>query len=108
MGEAMGEAMSDSSGTRGSNPRAEKRRLASMVSVRLSPEEEKAVRDAAAQRGESVSNFIRQVILAKVRPGAVAPLSATTSTTSTSGVTLEYVEGGRLISRSGPPTVQPA
>jgi hypothetical protein len=81
-----------------------------MVSVRLSPEEEKAVREAAARRGESVSNFIRQVIIAEVRPGAVAPLSASTmaSTTGTTGVTLEYVEGGKLISRSGSPTVQPA
>jgi hypothetical protein len=106
----MDEAMSHSSGTGGSNRRVEKRRLASMVSVRLSPEEEKAVREAAARRGESVSNFIRQVIIAEVRPGAVAPLSAgtTASTTGTTGVTLEYVEGGKLISRSGPPTVQPA
>jgi hypothetical protein len=80
-----------------------------MVSVRFSPDEEQAVRKAAAARGQSVSNFIRQVILAEVRAAQVAPLSAGTasSTTTSIGVTMEYVEGGRLIPRSISPIIRP-
>jgi hypothetical protein len=89
--------------------REEKRRLASMVSVRLSPEEERAVREAAGERGESVSSFIRNVVLAEVRPALAAPLSAATSSsvTRTVGLTLEYVEGGKLMPRSASPLIHP-
>jgi hypothetical protein len=44
-------------------PSSERRRLASMISVRFSPEEAAAVRDAAASAGESLSNFVRQAAL---------------------------------------------
>jgi ABC-type methionine transport system permease subunit len=93
----------------GTERREGKRRLAAMVSVRLSADEEQAVREAAAARGESVSNFIRQLVLAEVKPAVVAPLSAAsaTSTTSTVGVALEYVDGGKLIARSRSPRAQP-
>jgi hypothetical protein len=86
-----------------------KRRLASMVSVRLSPEEVRAVREAASERGESVSSFIRHVVLAEVRPALAAPLSAATasSVTRTVGLTLEYVEGGKLMPRSASLIIQP-
>jgi len=105
----MEEATGRSSRTGGAERREEKRRLASMVSVRLSPEEEQAVREAAAERGESVSNFMRQVVLAEVRPRSVAPLAAATtpSRTTAIGVTLEYVEGGKLMPRSGAPNMEP-
>jgi hypothetical protein len=43
-----------------------KRRLAAMVSVRLSPEELEAVQARAAERGESVSGYLRGVALRDV------------------------------------------
>lgn len=42
---------------------APKRRLAAMVSVRLSPEELQTVQARAAERGESVSGYVRGVVL---------------------------------------------
>jgi hypothetical protein len=45
---------------------APKRRLAAMVSVRLSPEELEAVQARAAERGESVSGYLRGVALRDV------------------------------------------
>lgn len=45
--------------------RSERRRLASMVSVRFSPEEADRVRNAASAVGRSLSDFIRQAALEK-------------------------------------------
>jgi hypothetical protein len=45
-----------------------KRRLAAMISVRFTPEEEDLVRQAAAERGESVSHFVRAAALMHARP----------------------------------------
>jgi len=45
---------------------APKRRLAAMVSVRLSPEELEAVQARATERGESVSGYLRGVALRDV------------------------------------------
>jgi uncharacterized protein (DUF1778 family) len=65
------------------------RRLAAMISVRFAPEEEAAVRQAAATRGESVSHFIRQAALRDARStGArgrltMLPSAPTASTSST-------------------------
>lgn len=44
--------------------RTEARRLASMISVRFTPQEAAQVREAAARAGTSVSNFIRRTVLA--------------------------------------------
>lgn len=52
----------------------ERRRLASMISVRFSPEEETLVRQEAAARQTSVSNFIRLAALKDCRSG-LFPLS---------------------------------
>lgn len=41
----------------------ERRRLASMISVRFSPEEQDLVRREAKKRGTSVSNFVRSTTL---------------------------------------------
>lgn len=45
---------------------APKRRLAAMVSVRLSPEELEAVQTRATERGESVSGYLRGLALRDV------------------------------------------
>jgi hypothetical protein len=54
-------------------PAKPRRRLASMISVRLTPEEVDAVREAARQSGTSVSAFMREAALARAegreRPG---------------------------------------
>lgn len=47
---------------------SEKRRLAAMVSVRFTPEEQERVRAAAESAGESVSNFVRQLVLRECSP----------------------------------------
>lgn len=52
-------------------PAKPRRRLAAMVSVRLAPEELDAVRAAAAQRGTSLSAFLRMAALTEAAlPGA--------------------------------------
>jgi predicted DNA binding CopG/RHH family protein len=48
----------------------ERRRLASMVSVRLAPDELELVRTAASSRGLSVSAFLRSVALAEAQGGS--------------------------------------
>src|SRR5947209_8474888 len=53
-----GETAVDSAGDEGP-----KRRLAAMVSVRLSPDELEAVQGRAGQRGESVSAYLRGLAL---------------------------------------------
>lgn len=47
----------------------ERRRLASMISVRLSPAEATLVREAADQRGLSVSAFLRNAALHEAQAG---------------------------------------
>ncbi len=63
-------------------PKTPSRRLASMISVRLSADEASEVRAAAARVGESVSNFIRNAVLRQVR-GSVGEATATGLSTST-------------------------
>lgn len=47
-----------------------KRRLAAMVSVRLSPEELEAVQARASQRGETVSSYLRGLAVRDIGGGA--------------------------------------
>jgi Protein of unknown function (DUF1778) len=49
-----------------------RRRLAAMISVRFSPDEQTWIRDAASARGESLSHFVRMAALQ--RAGIVFPL----------------------------------
>jgi hypothetical protein len=63
------------------------RRLASMVSVRLAPEELDRIRQAAEDAGESVSNFIRRAALDRSTYGA--------AWTATAGVA--FAEGSDII-----------
>ncbi len=55
----------------------ERRRLASMISVRLSPKEAQVVREAAEQQRVSVSAFLRRAaLLAAMRPLTPEPEAA--------------------------------
>jgi hypothetical protein len=68
----------------------------SMVSVRLGADEEEAVRKMAAEKGASVSQFIRDAVLDRCRLGASSldiqalPVSASVSA---SGLVLEARDG---------------
>ena len=63
------------------------RRLAAMISVRFTADEEEAIREPAAARGESLSRLVREAALRAARSTAVSPGPATaparTSTSST-------------------------
>jgi hypothetical protein len=48
-------------------PSAPKRRLASMISARFSPDEAAMIRQAAANAGESLSHFVRTAALERSR-----------------------------------------
>jgi hypothetical protein len=88
-------------------PKPRSRRLAAMISVRFTPDEEEIVREAALSANESVSHFVRQAALKAARsrePGMrVASPSAlsTTSTTSFPGTT-EMLTGSVLVQFSEP------
>lgn len=56
-------------------PRSERRRLASMISVRFTPEEAEQIRKAAAQADSSVSDFIRQSTLLALHNSRTAAMS---------------------------------
>jgi Protein of unknown function (DUF1778) len=83
-----------------------KRRLAAMISARFAPEEEELVRRAAAERGESVSRFVRESALREARrhiaptrakPTAVSMLALRRTRTGGFGPARESEEGGAVI-----------
>lgn len=80
----------------------EKRRMASMMSVRLAPEEEELVRAAAAEKGESISTFIREAALGRCGVGASAHISFAPTTTVSAGMAFQSGEDG--IIRAKPST----
>jgi hypothetical protein len=88
-------------------PKPRSRRLAAMISVRFTPDEEEIVREAALSANESVSHFIRQAALKAARsrePGmrtASPSALSTTSTTSFPGTT-EMTTGSVLVQFSEP------
>lgn len=53
-----------------------------VISVRLSPREEEAIRKAATERGEPVSAFVRRAALGVARPSKKSGPSWSTSTTT--------------------------
>ncbi len=75
------------------------RRLAAMVSVRFTPEEEELLRAAAAKQHESLSGFVRRAALVACTgiqaAGAGLPTLGTQSSTSGVGGTIDF-PGGRL------------
>ena len=86
-----------------------RRRLASMISVRLSPDEVEVVRAAADQRGLSVSGFLRTAALKEanreVRPsphfGIVALLGSYSLSLNNVAVTISSATGLQDISKIG-------
>jgi hypothetical protein len=87
-----------------------KRRLAAMISVRFTPEEEDEIRQASQSKGYSVSQFIRETALKEVRSSSskapTVPISALSSTSTGSfggtsrtpaGNAVIQVPGGRLL-----------
>lgn len=99
-----GEEGATPSGLRGTGP---KRRLAAMVSVRLSPEELEAVQARAAARGESVSGYLRGLVL---RDMTVAKVQFLKSVYVTAGepyvwkiVGSSVVRDGGEVINAGPP-----
>lgn len=86
--------------------KSKKRRLAAMISVRFTPEEEDEVRRAALSKSKSVSQFIRETALKEARSGssnaAAVPLSAIFFTSTGSfGGTSQTLEGNAVIEVSG-------
>ncbi len=84
---------------------SEKRKLASMISIRLSPEEDRSVRETAANRNESVSNFIRKAVLAQIRP--VAPINQPFTQSVIVGQSLEVGTNGQLVARNNTTELRP-
>jgi hypothetical protein len=83
-----------------------KRRLAAMISVRFTPEEEEEIRRAAQSNGTSVSQFIRETALKEARPrpskAPAVPISAVSFTsTSSFGGTSRTLAGNAVIDVPG-------
>ena len=77
----------------------------SMVSVRLAPEEEAALKAEAASNGETLSQYIRDVLLRRNAPEAGAAdfrLYPVSSTGTAGGLALEATDGALV-----PKTTQP-
>ena len=64
-------------------PRSERRRLAALVSVRFSPEEEELVREVAQRRGQSLSGFVRHAALKEAAPPSGTSVHGSIPTTTT-------------------------
>ena len=83
-------------------PKSRSRRLAAMISVRFTPEEEEIVREAALNVNESLSHFIRQAALkeARSRGGSTkvaSPSALSTTSTASFGGTMEMLTGNILV-----------
>ncbi len=83
-------------------PKSRSRRLAAMISVRFTPEEEEIVREAALSTNESLSHFIRQAALKEARSRGLntkvaLPLALSTTSTTSFGGTTEIVTGSTLV-----------
>jgi hypothetical protein len=79
----------------------------SMVSVRLAPEEQEALRAEAAANGESLSQFIRDVLLRRgdaLRGTADVRLYPASTTTTASGLAFE-AQDGQIVPRTTQPYV---
>ena len=70
----------------------ERRRRGSMISVRVTPEEEAKLRTVAAERGTSLSKLLREAALAHCR---VEDAAITVDLTSTAGLLPTYAEGSQ-------------
>jgi hypothetical protein len=78
-----------------------------MVSVRLAPEEQEALRAEAAENGESLSQFIREVLLRRgdaLRGTADVSLYPSSATMTASGLAFE-AQDGEVVPRTTHPYV---
>lgn len=73
-------------------PRSSRRRLAAMISVRFTPQQEQQIREIAAIRGVSVSRLLREAGLSQVVVPQVHPLREPSQTCS-SGVAVCWDSG---------------
>ena len=69
-------------------PKAARRKLAAMISIRFSPGEARLVRAAAAALGESVSSFVREAALRRARRPHLAQGSTATFATDWTATTV--------------------
>jgi hypothetical protein len=79
----------------------------SMISVRLAPEEQEVLRAEAAANGETLSQFIRDVLLRRsdaLRGTADLRLYPASTTTTTSGLAFE-AHDGQIVPRTTLPYV---
>lgn len=79
-----------------------------MVSVRLDPEEEAALKAEAAEHGETLSQYIRNLLVRRnssVNTGAVDFRSYPTSSTGTPGNLALEAANGMLVSKTAQPYV---
>lgn len=67
----------------------------SMVSIRLAPEEEEALKAAAAASGETLSQYIRDVLLDRATRADAADFRSypVSSTVAAGGLAIEAVDG---------------
>ena len=80
-----------------SSVKAPKRRLAAMVSIRLSPEELEAVQARAAELGQSVSGYLRHLALRDARlPCGSVPAPTPGIWTSSPGTYSSRIEHPRV------------
>ncbi len=80
-----------------------------MVSVRLSPEEQDALRAEAAEHGETLSQFIRSLLLRRASSAlgaADVSLYPASSTAVVGGLAVE-AQDGQLVPRTTHPYVSP-
>src|SRR5438552_2370038 len=81
--------------------RSEVRRLASMVSVRFSPEEETHVREAAERSKQSVSGYVRRAAL---QAAGVLEYRPSSRSSTASGGALVY-SSGRIVRTDEAPRI---
>jgi hypothetical protein len=90
-------------------PAKPRRRLASMISVRLAPDELAVVREGADERGLSVSGFLRMAALREARHGTggtplrnpITLLAPSSITSSDLAVTVLSVVGSQDVEKAG-------
>jgi hypothetical protein len=79
----------------------EGRRLESMISVRLAPDEDARVRAEAAKRGVSVSSFLRSAALGRCDLDVeILPINQTdSSSTVGAGIAFDLGDDGHMVAR---------
>ncbi len=78
----------------------------SMVSIRLAPEEQEALKAAASENGVSLSQFVRRLLLQRSDPHGSVTVESPGTTTTAVGVGFAIEErNGQLLPSSATPYV---